>query len=801
MTHSQIPVAKLLFLFWILVTVIGPASLLGQEPQKYAPFLSVGPPQEVGVDSKKLDDAVSILRHAVEDHEIPGAVILVARQGRVILHEALGHRDADQVDPLQKDALFRMASNSKAVTAAGILLLAQEGRVDLDARVSEYLPAFDKPTWKSVTLRHLLTHTSGCRIPSLFLKPLLTEDELPQNTSRLCAEANRFAATPLKAEPGSTYSYNNAGFNILAAVIEQVTGSYQDHLINGIYKPLGMKDSCNHESVADHNRMSTVMIRQSDGSWKAGWTPGDPPDWPFCRGSGGMVATAWDYALFCQMLLQNGTANGQQILNERWVREMTQPQSDHCPAAKNYGLGWVVREVGGTFSHTGSDGTYVWVDPQRDLIGMVLTQSQSTTIPRQAFRLLIEKACKGEEEKQNTLESHSRHDGFYKDIFMSSGKNLTSRKVLPAAESLGLAYEYYAGGDAFRQNHLLVGNDTDENGILLYPDGEPRFRMIYVNGGGATLHGKSLTKTGRNRIRTFNRSGGSYCGSCAGSFLTGRNVDQRTELRIGYLHLFPYNTRNTGIKQTPINHNIPVDSPLLRYRDFGFDQRVDGVYHNNGNWLSLDDELPKVEVLATYQFPEHRIDGEAAIWAYQANETAGRIVNIGSHPEAALEGEKLAMTEACFLYALDGNGQSKIKAVLKEGTPQLMDRGWSDQQPDRAKIGDRQYHHFAFDVTSEQPRITLALDSEANVDLHLFLSREGIALRQQAEFIDVGFGSSKKLTQVLTPGRWYVSVYCATTVRTLNDTESGFHRYVGDRSILNGAAYKIQWTAEDAPAP
>ena len=173
-----------------------------------------------------------------------------------------------------------------------------------------------------------------------------------------------------------------------------------------------------------------------------------------------MVATAWDYALFCQMLLQNGIANGQQILNERWVKEMTRPQSEHCSAATNYGLGWVVRSAGGTFSHTGSDGTYVWVDPQRDLIGMVLTQSQSTTIPRQAFRQLIEKACQAEgdgksedeDQKQNMLDARSRTDGFYKARVLSSGKNLTGRNVLLAAESLGPSYEHDACSNAFRQN-------------------------------------------------------------------------------------------------------------------------------------------------------------------------------------------------------------------------------------------------------------------------------------------------------------------------------------------------------------
>ena len=125
--------------------------------------------------------------------------------------------------------------------------------------------------------------------------------------------------------------------------------------------------------------------------------------------------------------------------------------------------------------------------------------------------------------------------GFYKDLFMSSGVNLSSRKSLPAAESLGLSYEYYAGKDSEIQTRLYSGSEQDTNGVLLYPDGAPRFRMLYVNGGGATLHGKSLELSGRQVLRQFYRAGGSYCGSCAGSFLSGRNVDTREDRRLEVL--------------------------------------------------------------------------------------------------------------------------------------------------------------------------------------------------------------------------------------------------------------------------
>ena len=106
-----------------------------------------------------------------------------------------------------------------------------------------------------------------------------------------------------------------------------------------------------------------------------------------------MVSSARDYALFCQMLLNKGRYGNKQILQSDSVTEMTNSQAEHCEAAINYGLGWTVSERGSTFSHSGSDGTYVWVDRNRDLIGMLLTQCNGTKPPRSEFRMLVESAC------------------------------------------------------------------------------------------------------------------------------------------------------------------------------------------------------------------------------------------------------------------------------------------------------------------------------------------------------------------------------------------------------------------------
>jgi len=762
--------------------------------------LAFAQPKSVNVNAEALNEAVSLIRHSVDDDEIPGAVILVARRGKIILHQAFGYRDIERQIPIETDSLFRMASNSKALTAAGILVLVDEGRVDLDKPIGTYLTAFAKDSWKKVTVRHLLTHTSGSPIDRLFITPLLPI-EANKNRNRLIAEVSRFSASAPLEEPGVKYSYNNAGYNILAGMIEHLTGSYKEHLRSRIYAPMGMLDSCNHESDADNDRMSTVFVRQEDGSWKAGWKPHDSPDWPFPRGSGGMVSSAEDYAKFYQMLLNGGTYNGTRILSKNAVGEMTTPQVQHIAAAKNYGLGLKVLEKRGIFSHTGSDGTFVFGDPSRELIGMLLTQTNKTTRPRENFRTLVQLACNPTfaSDDVNSPKGENRYDGFYKDIFMDSGKYLTSRKVLHAAESLSLSYEYYAGADQRKQNELMINSHYDPNGVLLFPDGQPRFKMLYVNGGGATRHGESMTSNGLKRIREFYSNGGSYCGSCAGSFFSGRNVDNQTQARPSYLNIFPYNTYNTGMKNVRVGHILPDNSPLLNYRRFATDNRVSEIYHNNGNWLPRDkisEAMKNVEILALYDHPGHKVDGEAAIWAYKNDPVAGRIVNIGCHPEGSASGDKLLLTESCFLYALAGVGDPRIKSHLKMNQIRVMDKLTVDDQPEFTRIGGQQYHHFTFTVppaaVGENDRIAIELNGGGLSNLHIYLSRDSAAFRENAYYMATGRQQNKKIIRKLSPGIWYVSVFCEDSVRTIEDSLAGFYRTAGNRELLQGVPYSLE---------
>ena len=330
-----------------------------------------------------LQAGVGLFEDAVRQDEIKGAVLLVSKDGETVLHEAVGWADPDSQRKLKKDAVFRMASNTKAVVAAAVLMLQDEGKLSVHDPVRKHLPGWDNYRAGRITIHQLLTHTSGLRIGTLFLEPLL------ENTS-LRKEAERFGEIGAEYEPGSSFSYNNPGYNTLGAIVEVVSGQpLADFLRERIYAPLGMKDTSNHESVADHDRMSAVY-RMSDDKWKRGWSPGDPPDYPFVRASGGMISTAADFTRFCQMMLNQGEWNGKRLLSKEAAESIT---SIHWKDAENsYGYGWRV-EDNGVFSHGGSDGTWAWVDPARGIVGLVLTQSPGGKIPRNQFKLLIEAAA------------------------------------------------------------------------------------------------------------------------------------------------------------------------------------------------------------------------------------------------------------------------------------------------------------------------------------------------------------------------------------------------------------------------
>ncbi|MGY8655674.1 MAG: serine hydrolase domain-containing protein [Verrucomicrobiia bacterium] len=365
-----------------------------------AQTLSLGVPSEVGMDSDILQSGVKMFEKAVDRDETRGAVLLVARNGLVVVHEAVGWKDRELGLPMKKDAMFRMASNTKPVVAAGIALLQERGALQFDDPVHRHIKAFDNDRAREMTLHHLLTHTSGFRIKPIFYKPLIEKSDRHPNAPSLKLEVDRFGETGAAEPVGNSYSYSNAGYNTLGAVIETASHKRLEvYLEQSIYAPLGMRDSYHHE-VAEKldgklDRMSTVYYKK-EGEWTVGWKPGQPPKYPFVRASGGMISTAIDYAVFCQMFLNDGVYGGQRILKAETVRRMTAPQTEslyepieRAKRDRFYGYGWAALNEG-VFGHSGSDGTAAWVDPANQLIVLVFTQSPSGNSLRDRFFKLVQ---------------------------------------------------------------------------------------------------------------------------------------------------------------------------------------------------------------------------------------------------------------------------------------------------------------------------------------------------------------------------------------------------------------------------
>ena len=386
-THSRAVSRGTIALILTLRLGIQAPILESQEAQT----LSYGVPEDVGMSAAVLSGALGVYEEAIERGELVGAVVLVARKGRIVLHEALGWRDKEQGLPMERNSLFRMASNTKPLVSTGIAKLVEQGRLAYSDLVRTHIPEWDNYRAGFITIGQLLSHSSGLRISSLFLQPLAPNTTLQK-------EAARFGDVGASVPPGETYSYNNPGYNTLAALVEIGSGQLLEAYLKSIvYRPLGMTDSYNHQ--AGHklddklNRMGAVYYeRGSNGEWEPGGTPGGPVAYPFARGSGGMISTAWDYAVFCQMFLNGGVYDGVRILETETVELMTSPKIQ-MPGGGGYGYGWSITD--GTYGHGGSDGTNAWIDPEREIIGLVFTQTPRGRVSLDRFRQLVNLSIEG----------------------------------------------------------------------------------------------------------------------------------------------------------------------------------------------------------------------------------------------------------------------------------------------------------------------------------------------------------------------------------------------------------------------
>ena len=390
----------------------------------------------------------------------------------------------------------------------------------------------------------------------------------------------------------------------------------------------------------------------------------------------------------------------------------------------------------------------------------------------------------------------TQSEGFYKDLFLDGGVELYSRDEFFAADSLGLSWEYLATEDTDLQEQVLIGEAIDLNGRLLYPDGAPRYRMLYTNGGQSSSHGESLGETGLQRVRTFFAQGGSYGGSCAGAFISSLHWEAEG-INPDYYHIWPGRCWRTHLFDTDTDHDIPDSSPLLAYHGFGPHNRVHHVYHTGGCAADEFIDWPQgTEVLARFHYPpDDDIDGRCSAWAFKAADTSGRIVVIGSHPEFEDDGEGLDLMKAMLQYALEGVAEPRLKADLVSGEPRTMDRGWEDDDPAYTRIGDRQIHHFRIPVPLGTDTLVISLDGEAGYDFRLYANPGTYALPSLAQACAIAEGDDQLLVVPLpVAGDWYIAVELATTVNVAGQI------YFSNLAVLNGLAYTLTATADSSGA-
>ena len=371
---------------------------------------------------------------------------------------------------------------------------------------------------------------------------------------------------------------------------------------------------------------------------------------------------------------------------------------------------------------------------------------------------------------------------FYKDIFLDAGIGLNPRKSLAASgmlrmplECLSLSRNDPSDYEYDIQNEMLVGNSDDSNGRLLYPDGQPRYKLLFVNGGSSTTHGKSLDEQALINMRSFVQNGGSYLGACAGAFFASNGYDDKENYPY-YLSLIPFVMNHTGISNSSTGMFIEPQSPLLNYYNFGNDLYVEEVYHSKGGYPTT---IPEgVEVLARFDRPDHeKVHKKPCVMAYKTSGMSGRIVTTGSHPEYASDGEIRDLSASMILYAIDGLGYTSLKGFLQNGKIRQMYKSTEDNDPMFTKIGDKQCHHFAVYIPPNANNITLKVDSEIKC----------------ADYsVSTGGASQQFSFKSLEEGIWYVSVQCLTTV-DIEQTDYG-QSYIGRTDVLNGVPYQIQVT-------
>ena len=378
--------------------------------------------EAAGFDASRLAAVEDMLRGQVERGRLPGAVMLVARRGRLAAFSAVGRQDPTSDAPMRRDSIFRIYSMTKPVVSVALMRLVESGRLRLGEAVSVHLPEFaatpvqvegDGGPWlrapaRSMTVHDLLRHTAGLTYE--FLEPapvraLYAQAEIGSRERSNAEHARALARMPLMHEPGSAWDYSRAT-DIVGRLIEVVTGeTLGEHLQRAVFAPLGMRDTGFAVGSAEAHRIAEPFARDPEsGEAVQPYDPRVPA--ALQSGGGGLLSTAADYARFLQMLLQGGELGGARLLGRKTVEHMT---SDHLgaiprhgeelPPGHGFGLGFAVRLETGIAALPGSVGTYGWggiagtvffVDPHEELFAILMIQAPGQRVEiQEVFRTMV----------------------------------------------------------------------------------------------------------------------------------------------------------------------------------------------------------------------------------------------------------------------------------------------------------------------------------------------------------------------------------------------------------------------------
>lgn len=348
------------------------------------------------------------MQKCVDDREVAGSVTLVANEHGIVHLDAVGKADIAAGRPMTPDTLFWIASMTKPVTGAAVMMMKDEGKLQVDDLVEKYIPEFanlktadGEPA--KLTIRHLLTHTSG-------LTELPREGAGPVKT--LAEAIPHYLKKPVAFRPGSKWVYCQSGINTAARVVEVVSGKTFDAFCDErIFGPLGMKNTTFYPTTEQIARLAQPYSRNKDGALEPaalrmlGGPVSSRERMPMANG--GLFSTASDYYRFCKMLLDGGRFDGKVLLKPESVRQMTTVQSGDVKTGFTPGNGWglgacIVREPQGvsamlspgTFGHGGAFGTQAWVDPKLQRIYILMVQrSNFSNSDASPVRLAFQKAA------------------------------------------------------------------------------------------------------------------------------------------------------------------------------------------------------------------------------------------------------------------------------------------------------------------------------------------------------------------------------------------------------------------------